>query len=206
MTINDIINILNNGKISPLCTECCPCGDIYVFASIETYLLFAEFTGWINYSKECSSGNAWQLSCCTENCLDKISSFAGKVVVDTILEKGYVEYSLLGGKSMLCTLYDYLVQNNLTGTAAATAIGNFLDAGVVYQCIKDEDITDGDNSKTIVASVETYFKYAEAENLFPPCENAPCQCLPEPCCFTVGGDVEAYLKYVEAVKSPNIPD
>jgi len=200
MTINDIINILNNGKISPLCTECCPCGDIYVFASIETYLTFNEAFGWSENSKSCSSGNAWQLSCCTDDCLDKISSFAGKQVVDVILDKGFVEYSLLGGKSMLCTLYDYLVQNNLTGTAAATAIGNFLDAGVVYQCIKDEDITDGDNSKTIVASVETYLNYAEAEGLInTDCEDAPCQCLPEPCCFTVKGNVNTYIEYTNAV-------
>jgi hypothetical protein len=210
-SIEALERLLDKGEVGPFCDSCCPCGDIYIFASVETYLQFEEAVGWAFFTQNCPDGNSFKLQCCTDDCLDKIGAFAGEEVVDLILDKGYVEFSLLGGKSMLCTLYDYIIQQNLTGTAAADAIGGILDKGIVYQCEIDKDTTDGDQSKTIFASVETYLKYAEAAvdtsgpcAYCPQCDppitpSDPCQCLPEPCCFSIKASVETYLKYTEAV-------
>jgi hypothetical protein len=197
--------ILDKGEVKTLCDTCCPCGDIYVFASIETYLKLEEALGWNTASQNCPAGTSFKLPCCTDNCMDKLTDLLGVEFSDRLLDKGYVEFSLLGGKSMLCTLYDYAVQA-ADPDEAAELIDRILDKGVVFYCDIDKVKTDGDESQSVLASVETFLKWAEAVDLTNPNTSDPCQILPEPCCFSIGASVETYLKYAEAVGTATPPD
>jgi hypothetical protein len=201
--IDALFTTLDNGKVEPLCEDCCPCGDFYVFSSVAKFITFATAMDWIPASKACPDGFSWQTNCCTENCLDELGAFAGDAVVKVVLDKGAVEYSTLGGKSMLCTIYDYFVQNNITGNDAVTIMEGILDRGIVFQCNRDKDVSDGDNSQSIIASVETYLQYAAGLDLdicLQQNPNDPCQCIPEACCFNITADVAAYLVYNQAIQ------
>ena len=189
MTLNGIEVILDKGEISPKC-DCCPCSDIYVFASVETGLKFLEAAGWLGYQQDCTT-RSYSTSCCTENCIDKLEELYGESVTNKILDKGVYEYSLLGSKSTLCDVYDYLKDNNVPVNDALDFIDMILDKGIVFQCY-------GDNQ--ILASVETYLLFAEFSGSLSCNSEDPCECLPpETCCLSVIGSVETYLKYAEAV-------
>lgn len=182
MTFNAIETILDKGEISPQC-DCCPCSNIYVFASVETALKFLEAAGWIGYQQDCTT-RSYSTSCCTENCLDKLEELYGAILTDRILDKGMYEYSLLGTRSTLCDAYDYLKDNNVPVNDALDFIDMILDKGIVFQC-------HGDNQ--ILASVETYLKYAEAVGLIMCDDPNPCNCLPpEQCCLSIIASVETY--------------
>jgi hypothetical protein len=212
-SIEILDRVLDKGDVSPLCNDCCPCGDIYVLASVETFLQLTSGLNWFGLSEDCPAvGLSWQVNCCTDNCVEKLKEIGGAELVDRLLDKGIVEYSLLGGKSMLCTLYDYFVQTNATEQEIKDALDIILDKGVVFKCYRDiSQNVNGELSQTVFASVETFLKLYEAlpaEN--PNCENCPncdppvviqdpCQCLPEACCFSITASVETYLKYAEAV-------
>lgn len=192
--------LLDKGEVSPQC-DCCPCSNIYVFASVETALKFLEAVGWIENQEQCSE-RSYFTDCCTDNCIDKLEDLYGTNLTDRILDKGVYEYSLLGTKSILCDLYNYLKDNNVGLDDAIDFADRLLDKGVVFQCY-------GENQ--ILASVETYLKYAEAVGITD-CVNPqnPCECLPsEQCCLSVTASVETYLKYAEAVgltQSAAVPD
>jgi hypothetical protein len=189
--------ILDNGKVGSLC-DCCPCGNYYVAGSVSTFLQFLESTGWNNYSEDCEgSTSAWYTSCCTETCFDKFSEI-GTDITNLILEKGYVEYSSLGNKSLLCILYDYVIENNLSEEEAIEIVENILDKGVVFYCNKDQDLEDGNQGNQILASVQTYSMFAEVSP--PPCDpENPCSCYPqEKCCLNILAGAEMYAAWIEA--------
>lgn len=198
-TVTELLQFLEKGEISPQC-DCCPCSNIYVFASVETAIILIENLGWIENQQACTT-RSYTTSCCTENCLDKIGELYGAIVTDRILDKGIYEYSLLGTRSTLCDIYDYLKENNVPEGDAVTFIETVLDNGIVFQC-------HGGNQ--ILASVGEYVKFAEVIGSTNCDDPNPCKCLPpEQCCLSVIGSVETYLKYNEAVNggggSP-IPD
>jgi hypothetical protein len=193
-SVDQLAQILDRGDISPLCS-CCPCGNLYAFASVETFLKLAEALGWTN-DQSCPS---WYSDCCTENCLDKLGELYGPVLTDLILNKGMVEYSLLGTKSTLCDIYNYLKDNNVPIQDAIDFVDMILDKGVVFYCNVNDSYIEGDQQ--VIASVETFLGYAEAIGIN--CvDPSNCACLPtEKCCLSVKGSVETYLKFAEAFGS-----
>lgn len=181
--------LLDAGKVSPLCENCCPCNNIYVFASIETFIELADALGWTNINNTCPI-ESWTVNCCTEDCYDKISAKYGDTVTGTILDKGIAEYSLLTGRSMLCEIYDSLILNNVDNADdAAAIIDNILDKGIVFACSGNDQI---------YGSVETYIKWAEGVGKV--CVNAPvCSCVPEEkCCYSVRASVDTALRLADA--------
>jgi hypothetical protein len=204
LSIETIIEILDKGIVEDIC-DCCPCGDIYVFGGVETYLKFVEATNWYDVSCSEKPKNSWQSNCCTDNCFSELSAYLGDDGTNGLLDKGFIEYSLLNGKSTLCVLYEYIVANNLSKTAATNLINQVLDKGIVFACSKDTTPENGDASSQILASVETFLQFAEATGYFPcmsldPPPADPCTCLPkETCCFDIKASVETYLKYAEAI-------
>jgi hypothetical protein len=185
--------ILDSGKVGSLC-DCCPCGNYYVVGSVETFLQFLESTDWMNLSETCEgSRNAWYNSCCTETCFDKFSEI-GEDIANLILTKGYIEYSSLGNKSMLCLLYDYIIENNLSEEEGMEIIENVLDKGIVFYCGKDQNLENGNQSNQILASVETFLSFYESTFS---CDD-PCSCYPqEKCCLNILSNTEEYVKWAE---------
>lgn len=206
LSIEAIDQILDKGIVEDLC-DCCPCGDLYVFASVETYLLLIEGIGWYNGFCTEIPKDSWLSNCCTDNCFSELSAYLGEEGINSLLDKGVVEYSLLNGKSTLCVLYEYIVQNNLSKTAGLNLINQILDKGIVFACNRDITPENGDNSKQILASVETYLMYGEFTGLTNLCnEEDPCGCVPkETCCFDIKTSVETYLNYIEVVNPPVVP-
>jgi hypothetical protein len=195
--ISILNSILDSGKVGSLC-DCCPCGNYYVAASVETFLKFMDTVKWFDFSETCEgSRNAWYNSCCTETCFDKFLEI-GTSITDSILNKGYVEYSSLGSKSLLCLLYDYAIENNLSEIDTASLVDNVLDKGVVFYCGKDQNLEDGNQSNQILASIETFLIFSETS--IPPCDpGEPCTCYPqEKCCLNILANVETYSKWIEA--------
>ena len=192
-----LIDLLDKGKSSPICQNCCPCNNVYAFASVETFLKFAEALGWTQSTALCPQSKDWYVSCCTEDCFDKLSAKYGSAVTDAILDKGMVEYSLLSERSMLCEIYDSLILNNVDNAEdAAEIITSILNIGIVFSCNSSQ-------SDQTYGSVETWLKYAEAVGLT--CgsggEDDPCKCYPEEkCCLSIRASVETYLKFAEAVE------
>lgn len=188
-TVTELLQFLEKGEISPQC-DCCPCSNIYVFASVEKAVTLIEALNWNSNQNNCTT-RSYTTSCCTENCLDKIEELYGAAVTNVILDKGIYEYSLLGTRSTLCDIYDYLKENNVPEGDAVTFIETVLDDGIVFQCYEDNQV---------LASVETYLQWAEAQSLIS-CQNPnPCNCLPpEECCLSVIGSVGTYLLYNSAI-------
>jgi len=193
-SVDQLAQILDKGDISPLCS-CCPCGNLYVFASVETFLRLGEALGWTGPGTQ--SCPSWYSDCCTENCLDKLGELYGPALTDIILDKGMVEYSLLGTKSTLCDIYNYLKENNVPIQDAIDFVSIILDKGVVFYCTSSNPDIEGDQQ--VLASVETFLGYAEAFGIN--CvDSSNCACLPtEKCCLSVKGSVETYLKFAEAI-------
>lgn len=206
MTLNSIVDILNKGKVGPLCNSCCPCANYYVFGSVNKFLDFTNASGWFDFSNDCTGSKvSWYTNCCTKTCFDELSNFLGQVGTDMILDKGFVEYSLLGNKSMLCVLYDYIIENNLTQQEGIDLVEQLLDSGTVFYCGVDGDQTDGDQSNQILSSIDTFLTYASSENLFcdPQSTSDPCQCFPsESCCLTINASVETYQTWLSAISQP----
>jgi len=202
MTLNSIIDSLDRGKVEPLCDTCCPCGDYYVFGSVDKFLDFTTASGWIDFSDSCTgSKTSWYTNCCTETCFDELSAFLGQTGTDMLLDKGFVEYSSLGNKSLLCILLDYILQNNLTQQEGIDLIEGILDSGVVFYCNKDVDQSDGDQSNQVLASIDTFLSYANSASIFcSPQPNDPCQCYPQDnCCLTINASVATYQAWLSAI-------
>ena len=186
--LQNIQSYLNAGSNDVECNTCCPeCGDIYVFASAETFSIFSEAQ---------TSGPYPVFSetpCCYERCITELYDYVGSAEnIETILGRGILEYSTIQEKSFVCLLLDFATENDLSGDELAELIVYILDLGVVVSCI---------NGNTIVSSVETWLKWAEA--MSPQkitSENA--------CCLTVTANIETYLKLAEALggwATPFIP-
>jgi hypothetical protein len=204
----DTLNaILDNGQVSNLCTDCCPCSNVYFFGSVQICLDFLQGTNWIAYSNACNNnvGYAWYTNCCTDSCFEKLSEYLGPEGTDSILQQGVVEYSLLGNKSMLCILYDYIIENNVSPEDALEIVNTILDKGVAFVCKKDDNLEDGDHGAQVLGSIEVVKSYAGTVDLFcspiQPGDDPDCEdCLPsEVCCLTINSSTETYGMWAEAV-------
>ena len=173
-SIDQLVQILDKGKISTQC-DCCPCSNIYIFGSFEISFILIEAFGWPTYQQECTTRN-FSTSCCTENCLDKLEELYGADVTNVILDKGMYEYSLLGKRSTLCDIYDYLKDNDVPLQDAIDFISTILDKGIVFQCYENNQI---------LASVQTFLVFLESSGQSNCDKPDPCDCLPpEECCVS----------------------
>lgn len=181
----NIAAYLNAGSSDVECNTCCPdCGDIYVFSSAETFLKWAEAVG-----ATVPSGTAPVISdtpCCYERCITELYDYVGSAEnIDKILETGIAEYSTIQGQSFVCLLLDFADENNLSGDDLTELIQYILDLGVVVSCI---------NGNTIVSSVETWLKWAEAvlgDSVRMTCKKS--------CCLSTTTNIETNLQLAEAL-------
>jgi hypothetical protein len=164
-----------NEELQVCCPDCIIDGtSIYVLASVETYLKFAEAYG--NLSSACCThlnasvettlkfyeavGSIPNIANCPTNfneCLSDLKSSLTAEGIDRILDKGIVEYGSLSGQSQLCRFNEFVSQSvelDIANTSTkAEVLDRLLDKGVVISC------TDGE---IIMASVETWLKWNEA--------------------------------------------
>ena len=158
-------------------TVCCPdCTKVYVFASVETFLKFAETIGGLNCCLHTTSsvetnlklveavGGTLEVPTCPQNynsCIDSLFEDLTPEEIDRILDKGIVEYGSISGDSQVCRIHDFinLSYNNQIGAVPSTKgeiLDRLLDKGIVIACSETE---------IIIASVETYLKWADAVGL-----------------------------------------
>jgi len=178
--LENIQSYLDAGSNDVECNTCCPeCGDIYMFASVETFLNFAEAAG------VTSNSVISETPCCYEKCTTELYDYLGSATnINAVLSKGIVEYSTIQGKSFVCLLLDFATANSLSGDELAELIVYILDLGIVVSCI---------NGNTVVTSQQRWLTWAEAM-------------LPEPyitshnvCCLTTTANIEEYLKLAEGL-------
>lgn len=176
-----LIDALDKGIVENNCAPCCiDCGDIYVLASVETYLKLWEALGGGDNCKKC----------CSNTCLNDLKTIVGDDAFEYLLDKGFVEYSTIDGKSYLCDILEYAKNNNSSAQDVFDLVNVLIDDGIVIYC-------DGQNKVT--ASVETFLKYAEAEDLNCSATLPPVCPLPlDQCCVSITASVESYLKYQES--------
>jgi hypothetical protein len=194
-SFDNIIDTLNTGQVSPIC-DCCPCSNVYFFMSVDKALQFFESVSWPGYSDTCTGNpRAWYSDCCITTCFDELSAFLGQERTNDLLNAGVVEYSLLGDKSTLCLLYDYIIKNNISQDDALQFILDILETGIVFYC---KQPVDGSGGLQLLASKDTFLQHIEANFQSPFCDyfNPPedvCQCYPqEGCCLTVKASVQTY--------------
>lgn len=93
--------------------------------------------------------------CCTYNCIEDLKAFVGPVNYLTILDRGLVESNTVNGEGIVCKLLKFVNDNNISVTDTMEIINKLLDKGFTWRCTPDN----------IIASIETYLKYAEAVGL-----------------------------------------
>jgi hypothetical protein len=163
--------VLSNAE--NVCCPDCTTNPIYALASVESFLKFAEFMGWLNDDTNqpcCISvqasvetylkyNEAWQVDqpeCCKtdfESCLNKFSTI---VNLDAILDKGVVEANGYDGNTLLCKIYELFVntpEDLLQGSTLSEVFDRILDKGFVAYCC---------DCNVIISSVETFLKWWEA--------------------------------------------
>jgi len=186
----NIDTYLDAGFFDVECNTCCPeCGNIYVFASAEIFLTWAESVG-----ATVNPGDDPIISetpCCYERCITELYEYVGSAEnIERILDTGIAEYSTIQGKSFVCLLLDFADENDLSGDELTELLLFILDLGIVVSCI---------NGNTVVASVPEWTKWAEAalESPIITCKNA--------CCLTTTGGLLKNLQLAEALGwLPNI--
>lgn len=162
-------DFLDLGSIEPICNNCCPdCGQIYIFSSVETFLkLYENFP--VNISES---------ACCSNTCSSQFEQYVGNVKYLPLLDKGLVEYSTIGGKSILCYFVEYAEAYGLTGDQLTGIVDEILDSGIVIYC-------DGENQ--VIGSVEAFDKYVETSGITPSLDE---------CCTSVIASVETYNTFL----------
>ena len=171
---SDLIDI---GIAESQCGPCCiDCGPVYVLASVETFGKFAE-------AYFIDSVLPAIKKCCTETCIKELTTIVGEDAFALFLDIGIMNYSSIdGGKSYLCDLLEYAKKNNATVEDIIALVQVALDKGVVIYCDGEDKVT---------ASVETFLKYAEGQEVI--------NTGVDKCCLTITASVETYLQYEEAV-------
>jgi hypothetical protein len=187
--------ILDRGIIEPNCGICCSdCDDVYVLASVETYLKFWEamystqfggctFQGgccvnvlaavetYLKYEE--AAGNDDNSTCCNgfTECSEELfcwmiqGSSDPEDDKDRILDKGIVEQGNIVnnctgvGGSDLCKFTEFLaeyyaIDKRAQITSKSEIVDRILDKGIVFYC-------NPETGEIVVASVETFLKYAE---------------------------------------------
>jgi len=94
-------------------------------------------------------------ACCTSTCYEDLKEFIGQTNYDFLLDKGFVDEDTVNGTSFVCRLVPFFINNNISTTEATSIMSSLVDKGLVYDCVPN----------SIIASVETYLKYAEAVGL-----------------------------------------
>ena len=175
--------ILDKGIMMPNEDQVCctTCDGPYVMASVETWLKLAEALDWtsgeflqpdinlccnsvnagvetyLKYADAMGILNGDLVPCCKtnfEDCFTKLASLGG---IDRLLDKGIIESNPLGTTSWLCSFYEQvasLTEEELAGSTFEEVIDRILDKGLVAHCYDDCNI--------VIASVETYLKFATA--------------------------------------------
>lgn len=174
----ELISVLQNGFIGPKCSGCCPdCGNIYILASVETYLKYFEEFG----------APPAQEDCCASTCIAKLQDYLSGSDFNTIMNKGIVEYSTFNGKSFICYLLDYIIENEYTlgSSSFEEVLSEILDVGIVIYCTEDKQIIgDVEEFLTIMEGLGDTIDYG-AE-----------------CCLSVSADGNTYVFYQNAVNPP----
>lgn len=174
------LETLEIGLVENDCAPCCiDCGDIYVLASIETYVKLKESLGG---EPNCDN------KCCSNTCINDLKKIIGDDAFEYLLDKGFVEYSTINGKSYLCDILEYAKNNDASAQDIFDLVTVLLDLGIVIYC---------DGKDKITSSVEKFIEYAEGVGLN--CSIPPCQLPLDKCCVNVTASVSSYLKYAEAV-------
>lgn len=167
-------SIPDNGE--PCCSN--------VHASVETWLKYADAMGLtqsaavpaLPFSQNLgtttfSEASEEVMTCCNgfTGCVDDLLCWAmagtsrGTEVIDRILDKGISEYGGIYNdcdpvsKSQICYLVQLFVEYNVDGGSRAEIIDRMLDKGLTISCSEHGEI--------VLASVETWLKYAEAVGL-----------------------------------------
>jgi hypothetical protein len=172
--------ILDKGIVMPNCDFCCPCPDgVYSLASVETFLKLEEAIEIDDPGRCCNEFNP---------SIEEFLDCHGRNVEvwDRLLDKGIVEWGLIEDNSQLPFLFEWINQVLISGggASAPAILDVFLDKGVVIFCNEETE-------EIVIASVETYLKYAELPGLTGEGYST--------CCNNVFASVETYLKYAEAV-------
>jgi hypothetical protein len=95
-------------------------------------------------------------ACCTSPCFDDLKQFLGETNYNLLLDKGFVEDNTVNGTGLICKLVPFFTDNNISVSDAMSIMDLLLDKGFAYSC---------SGTNTVIASVETYLKYAEAVGL-----------------------------------------
>jgi hypothetical protein len=192
-TLPPPFDALDKGIVQSNCCVSCPC-DVYILASIETYLKFAEATGAVNSTPTTpdleDNGIQYRYTDCNngfKTCVDELEIKLGSTYFSNIVDRGIIEAGKTGAGCGFCDLLAYLDSQNITDPAD---IYNFfvlvLDRGLVIDCNLS-------SFNFIMASAETYLKYAEAVGLTRYGSSTIT------CCVNYAATTETYLKYAEAV-------
>jgi hypothetical protein len=184
LKLNEIlVNILNQGIVQS--NEegeiCCPeCNqddlNIYIFTSVETYLKFAEAMGINESTSNCcvhltasiettlkyneAVGQPTNINCPTNfnDCVNTLKTILDSEGIQTMMDKGIVEFGSLSGQSQVCRIYDFInLSRELDPSNQFTTseiLSNILDLGIVISCDPDNNL--------VIASVEEWLKWAEA--------------------------------------------
>lgn len=183
------LNTLEIGIVENNCAPCCiDCGEIYVLASVETYLKL-----WESLGGEPGCDN----KCCSNTCINDLKIIVGDDAFEYLLDKGFTEYSTINGKSYLCDILEYAKNNNASAQDVFELVNVLLDVGIVIYC---------DGKSKITASIETFLLYAEGLGLTCSADIPPTCPLPlDKCCINVTSSIQSYLKYAEAVGCTGLP-
>ena len=135
-----------NKGITPTCC-------IHLSASVETSLKFNEGFGDLpkNPVPSCPTN--------FNSCMNTLKNSLTSEGVDRLLDKGVVEYGSLSGFSQICRIDEFIdlsISLDPQSLTKAEIIDRILDKGLVISCYDDE---------IVIASVETWLKYAEANGL-----------------------------------------
>lgn len=135
-----------NRGITPTCCT-------HLSASVETSLKFSEAFGDLpkNPVPSCPTN--------FNSCMNTLKNSLTSEGVDRLLDKGVVEYGSLSGFSQVCKINEFIDLSISLDPQSATKeeiIDRIIDKGIVVSCYNDE---------IVIASVETWLKYAEASGL-----------------------------------------
>ena len=129
------------------------CSNIY--ASVETFLKYAEAYGLTNGGQEPLSINDTRrkYNCCDfRSSVDSLVSLTDVEGVDRFLDRGITEI----GETNIDVLVEYFIINNSSSQFINIFIDILVDIGIVPVCFSD---------RTEFFSVERYLKYAESVGL-----------------------------------------
>lgn len=97
-------------------------------------------------------------NCCTLPCFDELRLLVGSTNYDILLDKGMIEEPTVNGTGLVCKFLEFVDANSISVSDAMLIMTTILDKGFTWHC--------GEGT-TVMASIETYLKYAEAVGLTP---------------------------------------